>query len=200
MAKFLSKIYGAKSPEEVRRLYADWAASYDDEIAEAGYATPARVAAALRAAGADPGEPILDFGCGTGISGAALKSAGFRVIDGLDVTPEMLALAEATGLYRRLATIGAQEAPPAVYATIAAIGVIGPGAAPLAVLDRLVAALPEGGLLGFSFNDHALSEPAYAAAVPALAAAGTVRVISEARGDHLPGIDVKSTVYVLEKR
>jgi predicted TPR repeat methyltransferase len=200
MAKFLSKVYGAKSPEEVRRLYADWAASYDDEIAEAGYATPARVAAALRAAGAEPTRPVLDFGCGTGISGAALRAAGFEVCDGVDLTPEMLALAEAKGLYRRLTVIGPDEAPPAGYATIAAIGVVGPGAAPLAVLDRLVAALPEGGLLGFSFNDHALSEPAYAGALPALERAGRVRVISEERGDHLPGIDVKSTVYVLEKR
>lgn len=200
MAKFLSKVYGARSPGEVRRLYADWAASYDDEIGEAGYATPARVAAALRAAGADPAAPVLDFGCGTGISGAALRAAGFETLDGVDLTPEMLARAEAKGIYRLLSLIGPEEAPPGGYATVSAIGVIGPGAAPLVVLDRLVAALPEGGLLGFSFNDHALSEPAYAAAVPALARAGTVRVVSEERGDHLPGIDVKSTVYVLEKR
>jgi predicted TPR repeat methyltransferase len=200
MAKFLSKVYGARSPEDVRRLYADWAASYDAEIGEAGYATPARVAAALRAAGADPAAPVLDFGCGTGVSGAALRAAGFATVDGVDLTPEMLALAEAKGLYRRLAVIGPDDAPPAGYATIAAIGVIGPGAAPLAVLPRLVDALPKGGLLGFSFNDHALSEPDYAAAVPALERAGTARTVFEERGDHLPGIGVKSTVYVLEKR
>ena len=49
---------------------------------------------------------------------------------------------------------------------LGAIGVIGPGAAPLHTLNRLVAALPKTGRLGFSFNDHALSDPAYAAAVP----------------------------------
>lgn len=200
MANFLGKVYGARTPEEVRRLYADWAESYDAEIGEAGYATPARVAAALRAAGSDPAQPVLDFGCGTGVSGAALKSAGFEILDGLDLTAEMLALAEAKGLYRRLAVIGPEQAPPGGYATIAAVGVIGPGAAPLAVLDRLVAALPKGGHLGFSFNDHALAEPDYAQAVPALADAGRVRVVCEERGDHLPGIDVKSTVYVLRKR
>jgi predicted TPR repeat methyltransferase len=199
MAEFLSKVYGMRSPEEVQELYADWAASYDTEITGAGYATPARVAAALVAAGADRAAPLLDFGCGTGVSGAALKAAGFQLIDGVDLTPEMLALAGPKAIYRRLSRIGADELPPAGYPTIAAIGVIGPGAAPLAVLDRLVGALPSGGLLGFSLNDHALAEPAYGAAVPALIARGAVRPRLEERGDHLPGIDVKSTVYVLEK-
>jgi SAM-dependent methyltransferase len=154
----------------------------------------------LIASGADARQPVLDFGCGTGVSGAALRDAGFSEIDGVDLTPEMLALARPKGLYRSLALIGPDAAPPPGYATIAAIGVIGPGAAPLAVLDRLVAALPRGGRLGFSFNDHALEDPAYGAAVPAHVAAGTVRLAFEERGDHLPGIGVKSKVYVLEKQ
>ncbi len=200
MAKFLTTIYGARTADEVRRLYADWAATYDDEIAEAGYATPARVAAALRAAGADPSAPVLDFGCGTGVSGAALRAAGFLTVDGVDVTPEMLDRAAAKGLYRRLALVGAADDPPGGYAAVAAVGVIGIGAAPLVTLDRLVAALLPGGRLGFSFNDAALADAAHAGAVPALVAAGAVALAFQERGPHLPGIGVQSTVYVLEKR
>ncbi len=199
MPKFLKKVYKVEQPDEVRGLYANWADSYEDEVREAGYATPARVAQALVAAGADTAQPILDFGCGTGLSGAALKQAGFQIIDGVDLTPEMLKVAAAKGLYRNLTPIGPDDAPPPGYTTMAAIGVIGHGAAPLDVLYRLLDALPPGGILGFSFNDHAMGDPAYAQAVPELAQAGQVRVAFEERGDHLPGIDVQSTVYVIEK-
>jgi predicted TPR repeat methyltransferase len=199
MAKFLGTVYAARTPDEVRSLYDAWAETYDAEIAEAGYATPARVAAALTASGADRAAPVLDFGCGTGLSGAALKLVGFREIDGADISPEMLARAKAKGVYRRLLRLNPKGPLPSGYATVAAVGVIGPGAAPLSVLPGLASGLPRGGLFGFSFNDHALTLPDHVAAIPALVEAGVARVAFEERGEHLPGIAVKSTVYVLER-
>ena len=41
---------------------------------------------------------------------------------------------------------------------ITAIGVIGHGAAPPETIDHLMHALPKGGLLGFSLNDHTLND------------------------------------------
>ena len=199
MSGYLKKVYDVEQPDEVKNLYADWADSYEDEVHEAGYATPDRVAYALVAAGADTTRPILDFGCGTGLSGAALKRAGFQIIDGIDLTPEMLDVAAAKGLYRDLTPIGPEDAPPAGYSTTAAIGVIGHGAAPLDVLYRLLDAAPDGGFLGFSFNDHAMGDPAYANAVPELAESGKVHITFSERGAHLPGIGVQSTVYVIQK-
>ncbi|MCU0912093.1 MAG: methyltransferase domain-containing protein [Rhodobacteraceae bacterium] len=157
MGSFLDKAYGAKTADEVRRLYDDWSASYEDEIGAAGYATPVRVAEALAEAGAWFTEPVLDFGCGTGLGGKALYDIGFDVIDGVDISAEMLARAEAKGLYRTLTLIRPDDPPPEGYGTIAAIGVIGPGAGPIDLIDRLLAALAPGGLLAFSLNDHALS-------------------------------------------
>jgi len=55
----------------------------------------------LRAAGVD-GE-ILDAGCGTGLVGVALAERGARSIDGVDLSPGMIAKAKETGVYRRLA-------------------------------------------------------------------------------------------------
>ena len=87
--KFLSEVYDLATPAETRALYDDWSASYDAEITENGYATPRRIAEAL-AQFADPSAPILDFGCGTGLSGLALKAAGFQTIDGADLSADML--------------------------------------------------------------------------------------------------------------
>ncbi|WP_322865807.1 class I SAM-dependent DNA methyltransferase [Aquicoccus sp. G2-2] len=200
--KYLDKIYTATTPEAVRDQYNDWAASYDAEIAENGYATPARCAAALARHLSDLTAPVLDFGCGTGLSGLALAAHGFRTIDGVDPAAAMLAQAPKRGLYRNLHEItpGAELTfTPGTYAAIAAIGVIGAGAAPPSVLDQIANALNSGGLLVFSYNDHALADPASTGKRDALLASGTFRQIEETYGDHLPGIDIKSSVYVFEK-
>lgn len=199
---FLDKAYGARDAAATRQLYDDWSDSYDAEVGENGYATPRRCAAALRAQLEDPSAPILDFGCGTGLSGDALAEAGFTAIDGVDLSADMLKRAREKGIYRSLRQIEA-DTPlphrPGDYAAIAAIGVIGAGAAPISVFDTLMESLAPGGKLVFSFNDHALEDPENEAAVKAWLDAGRARLLSEDYGDHLPGIGLKSKVYVVEK-
>lgn len=200
MTGFLDKAYQARDAASTRALYDDWAASYEAEVAENGYATPGRCAEALRKYVDDLSAPILDFGCGTGLSGLALKLAGFEAIDGVDLSTEMLEGARAKGVYRHLDQIEAGGALPRDdYSAMAAIGVIGAGAAPIDVLHTLMRALPKTGKLVFSFNDHALEDPANEAGVAAWTDCGAGRLLFKEHGDHLPGIDLKSNVYVLEK-
>ena len=201
MTGFLDKAYRARDAASTRALYDDWAASYEAEVAENGYATPGRCAEALRAQGADLSAPVLDFGCGTGLSGLALKLAGFEVIDGVDLSAEMLEVARAKEVYRHLDLIEADgKLPRSDYSAIAAIGVIGAGAAPITVLHTLMRALPSSGKLVFSFNDHALDDPANEAGIAEWTDCGAARLLFKQHGDHLPGIDLKSNVYVLEKK
>jgi predicted TPR repeat methyltransferase len=202
MTKFLDKAYQARDAAATRRLYDDWAASYEAEVAENGYATPGRCADALRALTTDMSAPILDFGCGTGLSGLALRLAGFQAIDGLDLSAEMLEGAAAKGIYRTLVQIEAGGDPgfaKGTYDAIAAIGVIGAGAAPISVLHMLMRKLDKGGKLVFSFNDHALDDPANEAGVSEWTDCGAARLLFKQSGPHLPGISLNSNVYVLEK-
>lgn len=199
---FLSKAYGARDADSTRALYDAWSASYESEVGENGYATPGRCAAALAAHSLDLAAPVLDFGCGTGLSGLALVRAGFSTIDGLDLSAEMLARARAKGLYRSLALIGPGDAPahaPGDYAAIAAIGVIGSGAAPISLFDTLMDGLAPGGRFVWSFNDHALEDPQNEAKMDSYLDTGRARLLFQDYGDHLPGIDLKSTVYLFEK-
>ncbi|MEP3333946.1 methyltransferase domain-containing protein [Sedimentitalea sp.] len=199
---FLDKAYGARDAASTRQLYDDWAASYEPEIAENGYATPGRCAAALRTFSKDPQHPVLDFGCGTGLSGLALKLNGFTCIDGVDLSAEMLEQARAKQIYRNLDQI-APDAPlshaPGDYAAIAAIGVIGAGAAPISVFDTMMGGLTSGGLLVFSFNDHALEDPANEGRLSEYLDCGAARLLCKEYGDHLPGINLKCNVYIVEK-
>ena len=197
---FLDKVYAARSAEETREIYDAWAKSYEAEVAENGYATPGRCAAALAGVTDDLIQPILDFGCGTGLSGLALKLAGFTTIDGVDLSPEMLAQAEAKGIYRNLRNVTAQSTlDKGVYHSIAAIGVIGSGAAPISVLDMLMHALPKAGRLVFSFNDHTLEDPVHEGRINEWTDCGAARLLFRERGPHLPGLNMKSNVYILEK-
>lgn len=200
--KFLDKVYDVESPEATRDLYDAWAESYDAELRENGYATPGRCARALVRFCGDPGAPILDFGCGTGLSGVALAEAGFRTIDGVDLSADMLKGAQTRQVYRSLRQIEAGENPVAHtgdYAAIAAIGVIGAGAAPITAVDLLMNGLAPGGKLVLSFNDHALADPANEGRLCEWLDCGAARLLFKEYGDHLPGIGLKSNVYVIER-
>ncbi len=202
MSKFLNKVYEARDAEETRKVYDDWATSYEAELAENGYATPARCAAALKKFADDTDAPVLDFGCGTGLSGQALRQAGFEVIDGVDLSSEMLAVAQDKDVYRSLEQIeegGALPFADGAYPLMAGVGAIGAGAAPAGVLHKLMHKLPRRGKLVFSLNGHTLQEHAYEGAMSEWTDCGAAQLLFRKDGPHLPGIDLKATVYVIEK-
>lgn len=201
--KFLDKAYGLEGPASTRTFYDDWAATYDAEIRENGYATPRRCAEALAAHVSDRTAPVLDLGCGTGLGGIALRAAGFTTIDGSEPSAQMLAEArKLDGVYRTLvATDPATPLPFAhgTYAHVFASGVISPQHAPAETVDAILAMLPPGGCLVFSLNDHAAEDPAFPGKVAEVVANGSAEKLLDQHGPHLPGIGLEATVYVLRK-
>lgn len=200
--KFLDKVYEARSAQAQRDLYDKWADSYEAEVGSEGYATPDRCAAALATHLKDLSAPVLDFGCGTGLSGQALHRAGFETIDGIDISADMLAEANKKGLYRKLTHVEPDEGLshiPGDYAAIAAIGVIGAGAAPIDTFDLLMKGLDKGGLLVLSFNDHTLSDKSNEARINEWLDCGAATLLFREHGAHLDGLEMKSTVYIIEK-
>ncbi|MEM8631709.1 MAG: methyltransferase domain-containing protein [Pseudomonadota bacterium] len=195
-------LWQPRSVEDTKAIYADWADRYDADVKAWGYVTPARVADALAAHMDDLAAPILDFGCGTGVSGGALASRGFTTLDGTDISAEMLEIARGKGIYRDL---WASEAgnlgdfAPGDYAAIAAIGVISAGAAPPETLADAVGSLATGGLLAFSFNDPTFDDPRYMAAVEAETASGRVEIVFREHGPHLPAKEMGSDVFVVRR-
>lgn len=198
---YLDKIYSADSAD-LRPFYAQWAQSYDQEVGENGYVTPLRIAEALARHVKDLSIPILDYGCGTGVSGQAFQKAGFLTIDGVDISAEMLEVAAQKKIYRRLEVFAPESGPNVklgAYQIIAAVGVIGAGAAPLAVLTKIMALLAPKGLFVFSFNDHTLEDPAYDGLVEDYVNQGRAALHLKEYGDHLPKQKINSNIYILEK-
>lgn len=186
--------------EETIAVYADWAETYDAEVTARGYRTPARLAKALAQFVASE-TPILDFGCGTGIGGAALRKAGFDQIDGTDITKEMLEKAQATGLYRKtwVSTPDDMGFEAGAYPVIVAVGVVSLGAAPPETLAPLVGKLPQNGILAVSFNDPTLADARYETALADVCADNAAEILFREHGPHLEDVEMGSDVIILRK-
>ncbi|MEM6422291.1 MAG: methyltransferase domain-containing protein, partial [Pseudomonadota bacterium] len=133
--------YDVTSPEEARDYYDGWAEDYDAELAENAYATPDRVAEALGHFAEGRAAPVADFGCGTGLGGAALTAAGFTTIDGYDIAPAMLRQAGEKGVYRYLSEAdlsGPLDIADGAYAHAVAVGALNPNLMPATVIDEIL--------------------------------------------------------------
>jgi predicted TPR repeat methyltransferase len=93
----------------VRRLFDQYASRYDAALTEnLHYRGPALLLAAVKSAlelrRPMRFESLLDLGCGTGLAGSVFRPFAARLV-GVDLSPAMIARAEAKGDYDRL-TIG----------------------------------------------------------------------------------------------
>jgi SAM-dependent methyltransferase len=176
-----------------------WAASYAAEVAQNADEGPARCAAALAGHVGDMSRPMLDFGCGTGVSGLAFRLAGMDVIDGVDPCADNVAQAQARGVYRTVSRMGADLDIAGFYSAISAVGSIGAGAAPIAAFDVLMHMLPAGGMMVFSLDDHTLGDPSNIARLNEWLDCGAARLLFCENGPHLTADDMNSTVYLVEK-
>ena len=199
---FLDGAYKISTTDDARAFYDAWANSYDDEISTNGYLTPVRCAHAMARLADDLTRPMIDIGCGTGISGLAMADAGFTSIDGSDLSAAMLDKAKTKGVYRNLWQADLKQPFPfavGTYHFIAAIGVIATGHMPPETIPRLAHLLDHGGFMVFSLNDHTLENPEFEANLHALVNNKTITILFEEYGDHLPGIGLKSKIFILKR-
>ena len=99
----IGRARAVRSTADAAALYRDWAIDYDaDVFGTAGVTGTDRIADLLARHVPDRSAPLLDLGCGTGAAGVRLSALGFTAIDGVDLSPEMLAIAAAKGVYRSL--------------------------------------------------------------------------------------------------
>jgi predicted TPR repeat methyltransferase len=102
----IAKARALSSVEENEALYRQWAATYDRDVFDTlGFTGSDRIAGLLASYLSTRSTEVIDLGCGTGAVGVRLAALGFERIDGVDLSPEMLAVARAKGVYRSLATM-----------------------------------------------------------------------------------------------
>jgi len=168
----LTDAYALSGPQDIARLYAGWADSYDTGFAAGmDYRLPAEVASALLRAGPVAGA-VLDAGAGTGLLAAALRGLGFAgALDGIDLSDAMLERARAKGLYRALHRADLTQPLPRLgpYGGIVSSGTFTHGHVGPQALPGLLALAAPGALVALSVNAgvwEALRFPAALAALP----------------------------------
>lgn len=201
----LDTAYALNGVDDNRRLYRDWAGTYDDFVSGHDYRLHEHVAAAF--VGVGGAGPVLDIGAGTGVLGAALAEHGVAPVDATDLSPEMLARAKERGVYRRLFPGNLLERLPvedgsyagAVSSGTFTLGHVGPEA-----LGEVVRVVAPGGLICLSVNTEHWHAAGFEAALSGLAESapevgrGEVRIYGgDAGHDHA---DETCQVLLLRRR
>ncbi|KAL2866192.1 class I SAM-dependent DNA methyltransferase [Aspergillus lucknowensis] len=206
--RHLAGARNAQSKEACMKLYDEWAASYNTDLADASqnYMAPILTAqTAIQATISNEKPPtILDAGCGTGLVGEALAKAGFAMaIDGADLSPPMLKIAEDTGVYRNLMLADLTQplsAPDETYDIITCCGTFTRGhVGPDPALREFVRLLKKGGVIVATVLQEIWVTGGYKAEVEKLAAEGLASVVSAEVKDYRKGAGDKATFLVLRK-
>lgn len=166
----LDAAYALNSPEDSRRLYAEWAGDYDQSFAaREDYQLHRHTARAFVGAGGQG--PVLDVGAGTGLCGAVLSDLGVGPIDATDISAEMLDQAMRKDIYRDAIEADLNlgiPVPGESYAGIVSSGTFTTGHVGPDALRALLRIARHGAQLAISINAKHYEQAGFKAAFEAL--------------------------------
>lgn len=152
---WIDRVYESKSSDETKTAYAGWAATYDADLYKAGYRGPAMIAA-MHCRYATPGDaPILEAAVGTGLVGELLSQLGYENLVGIDMSNEMLEVANGKNLYSDLQQMRLGDPldfPDDHFAATSVTGAFTPGHAGPESLPELIRVTRPGAPIIFSLR------------------------------------------------
>ncbi|MEM1288907.1 MAG: class I SAM-dependent methyltransferase [Pseudomonadota bacterium] len=176
--------------------------SYNGLVGALGYTAPELVVNALAKREPFVGT-VLDAGCGTGLTGEAIKQKfPDAKMSGFDLSPDMLGVARKTDLYTELkiadATLGLpfqhNQFDVAVSTGLYTLGHVGPEA-----LQPVLDCVKPGGYFALTVFDAAWDELAFDDAIQAMVADRQIVVSSHDRQTHFGLTGQTCRVLVLQK-
>jgi len=181
----LDEAYSVKTPDDNRRLYAKWAATYESSFVDAKqYRYPKAIAEVFNDV-LPVITRVLDIGTGTGLTGMYVTRLRPEVvIDGMDISPEMLAQAQLKtredgsvvyrALYERDLTVAVpnENAP---YEALFSSGTFTHGHLGPECLRNLLPLLAHDGWLVVGVNNEHFESKGFAGELDSLVALGAIQ-------------------------
>ena len=194
--------------DTVQRDYDTFADSgaYDETFDEWGYIGPETAAAILKNY-VPTDSRVLDAACGSGLTGSAMKTLGYTRVDGIDISPRLLEIAERTGAYQQLGRVDMQQFPfpfsDGQYDAVMFIGAL-TYFETNEVLRELCRIVRSGGHVVFSQRDDIMRDRSYGTQLDALEREGvSQRVFGTEPMPYLPnhpeyGTSIRVQYFVYE--
>jgi len=173
----LESAYELKTPDDNEKYYDAFASTYDTDFADGmGWNYPAAIATAYGKAASDKDVPIADIGCGTGLVASALKISP-DLIEGMDISPEMLRASEEKQLYRALYKVDLTASLDAIandYGAVLSAGTFTHGHLGPEPLENLLSIACAGGLFVIGVNRVHFDEKQFDPVIRGLEARGLI--------------------------
>jgi predicted TPR repeat methyltransferase len=185
---FVDEAYHLQSADATVEFYRKWAADYDHQMLDVlGYISPASIAEILGEHLPDSEAAVLDVGCGTGLTCRVLAERGYRRLDGIDLSAEMLAVARERGIYRDLLQGDINQPLPlesASYDGVISSGTFTHGHVGPEPLQEIFRVLKPGGLLACTVHQDLWQSMGFETAFAALLDQGVATCISAEAGSY----------------
>lgn len=182
---------GSQKSEEVEDYYNNWAKDYDKNIRDWKYDAPEVAAQMLRKYSEVDGT-VCDAGCGSGLTGVALKQEGFNSIIGFDLTPDFADVAKEKKVYDDVHLVNMHDRPfrygDNEFANLICIGTLTYIENVPAVLREFARITKPGGMVIFTHRTDMIDAPEYQKDLKAIETDGVWKevYVSEPK-PYLPG-------------
>jgi SAM-dependent methyltransferase len=174
--------FNSTDNESLRNIYENWASTYDEEYAASGYRLSALTPGFLTRYVSPTDQPILDAGCGTGLTGDNLHILGYGNIVGIDLSKGMLEMARELCVYSHLAqmTLGERlDFPSNYFAGVISTGVFTEGHAPSSSFDEMIRVTSPDGYVVFNVRDDIYEDQGFRGKQDALEDQGLWRLVEK---------------------
>lgn len=179
----------ADDKKELSSAYGEWASDYDaDVVDDGGYVGFKTMCEQLFAKDVPQNAKVLDAGCGTGLAGEVLAGEGYRNVDGLDFSQDMLDVAEEKGVYKNYIQADL-TAPLAMndneYDAIVCAGTFTSGHVGPEALDEMIRVTRPGGLICYTVRDVAWDSDNFQDYMDKLSSKGAWKVLENFETEYL---------------
>ena len=194
-------VYKSQNEDELIGAYKDWALVYDKDNDDVlGTVSQPNSVQIFHEYIKDSKLKIIDVGCGTGLVGLELKNLGFSNFDGIDISQEMIDIAQGRGYnslflgnLNKLLPIGPNSYDAALCVGVFTHGHVGPER-----FSELVRIVKPEGIICFTINENVYESQGFDIAIKHLESINIWKVLDIRKHDYMVKKNVKGIYCVVK--